>query len=75
MECFHLIFIPNNLFILFLYWSKWKIQKHTFIYTQNKTNIKPVIGLLGCDELFRNNYGRDNFQDNRGPSSPVNVGE
>jgi predicted RNA-binding protein with TRAM domain len=32
-------------------------------------------GLLGCDELFRNNYGRDNFSDNRGPSSPINVGE
>ena len=30
---------------------------------------------LGCDELFRNNYGRDNFQDNRGPSTPINVGE
>jgi len=28
-------------------------------------------GLSGCDELFRNNYGRDN----RGPSAPINIGE
>ncbi len=37
--------------------------------------VSHLFGLLGCDELFRNNYGRDNFQDNRGPSAPVNVGE